>query len=61
MYLPEHALSFTKVELQVHLEGALEPESIFELAERNGLDLPIDLDALKRRYDFTDLGSFLDL
>ena len=53
--------SLAKVELHVHLQAALKPESIFELAERNGLDLPIDLHALKRRYDFTDLGSFLDL
>ncbi|EOM77358.1 adenosine deaminase [Rhodococcus rhodnii] len=49
-------------ELHMHLEGALEPELIFELAERNRIALPHeDLDALRARYEFTDLQSFLDL
>jgi adenosine deaminase len=50
-----------KVELHIHLEGTLEPELIFELAGRNGIQLPYDLDELRRRYEFTDLQSFLDL
>lgn len=50
-----------KVELHIHLEGTLEPELIFELAARNGIQLPYDLDELRRRYEFTDLQSFLDL
>ncbi len=49
-------------ELHLHLEGTLEPELIFALAERNGVDLPYrDLDDLRSRYAFTDLQSFLDL
>lgn len=49
-------------ELHVHLEGTLEPELIFALAERNGIPLPYaDLDDLRARYDFADLQSFLDL
>lgn len=49
-------------ELHIHLEGSLEPELIFELAERNGVVLPYtDLDDLRSRYEFTDLQSFLDL
>jgi adenosine deaminase len=31
------------------------------LAARNGIQLPYDLDELRRRYEFTDLQSFLDL
>ena len=50
-----------KVELHIHLEGTLEPELIFELAERNGIELPYDIDGLRARYEFTDLQSFLDL
>ena len=49
-------------ELHVHLEGTLEPELIFTLAERNGVELPYrDIDDLRSRYAFTDLQSFLDL
>ena len=49
------------VELHVHLEGTLEPELIFELAERNGIALPYSLETLRERYEFTDLQSFLNL
>lgn len=49
-------------ELHIHLEGALEPELILTLAERNGVALPYaDVDELRARYEFTDLRSFLDL
>ena len=49
-------------ELHLHIEGTLEPELIFALAERNGITLPYaHLDELRARYEFTDLQSFLDL
>ena len=49
-------------ELHLHLEGTLEPETIFALADRHRLDLPYgDLDDLRARYEFRDLQSFLDL
>ncbi len=49
-------------ELHLHLEGTLEPELIFALAERNRIELPYrDLVELRSRYDFADLQSFLDL
>lgn len=49
-------------ELHLHIEGTLEPELIFELATRNGIELPYrDVEDLKARYEFTDLQSFLDL
>jgi adenosine deaminase len=49
-------------ELHLHIEGTLEPELIFALAERNGIQLPYaDLDELRAGYEFTDLQSFLDL
>ncbi len=51
-----------KAELHVHLEGTLEPELMFALAERNGVALPYEsVDALRAAYDFTNLQSFLDL
>jgi adenosine deaminase len=49
-------------ELHLHIEGTLEPELIFALAERNGFQLPYgSLEELRARYEFTDLQSFLDL
>ena len=51
-----------KVELHLHIEGTLEPEMMFELAERNGVDLPFpDVEAVRAAYEFTDLQSFLDI
>ena len=49
-----------KAELHVHLEGTLEPELKFELAARNGLDLPYaSVDEMRAAYAFDDLTSFL--
>ena len=49
-------------ELHLHIEGTLQPELIFELAARNGLELPYaDVEELRAKYKFTDLQSFLDL
>jgi adenosine deaminase len=49
-----------KAELHVHLEGTLEPDLSFALAQKNGIALPYDSpEALLRAYDFHDLPSFL--
>jgi adenosine deaminase len=51
-----------KAELHIHIEGSLEPELIFALAQRNGVRLPYaNVEALRAAYAFTDLQSFLDL
>lgn len=51
-----------KAELHIHIEGSLEPELIFELARRNGIQLPYQtMDELRAAYAFTDLQSFLDI
>lgn len=49
-------------ELHLHIEGTLQPELIFALAERNGIELPYeDIEELRGKYEFSDLQSFLDL
>lgn len=54
--------SLPKAELHVHIEGTLEPEMIFALAQRNGLGLPYpSVGALRAAYAFGNLQSFLDL
>ena len=51
-----------KVELHCHIEGTLEPELMFELAERNGIALPYSSVAeLRQAYAFTRLQDFLDI
>ncbi|MEE4296436.1 MAG: adenosine deaminase [Wenzhouxiangella sp.] len=51
-----------KVELHLHIEGSLEPELMFALAERNGVELPWkSVDDVRAAYQFSDLQSFLDL
>ncbi len=55
-------LTLPKAELHLHIEGTLEPELMFELAQRNGVSLPYaDVDAVRRAYSFSDLQSFLNL
>jgi adenine deaminase len=56
------AAAIPKAELHIHIEGSLEPELIFALAQRNGLSLPYaSVDALREAYAFTNLQSFLDI
>jgi len=60
--LPELLRTMPKAELHIHIEGSLEPEMIFALAQRNGVALPYaSVEALRAAYAFTDLQSFLDI
>ena len=45
-----------------NIEGSLEPELMFQLAERNGIELPYaTVEEAKAAYDFKDLQGFLNL
>lgn len=58
----DFALACPKAELHLHIEGSLEPELAFTLAQRNGIDFPFaSVEALRAAYNFSDLQSFLDL
>ena len=51
-----------KAELHLHIEGTFEPELMFHIAERNGVELPYaDVDSLRKAYDFSQLQDFLDI
>ena len=51
-----------KVELHLHLEGSLEPELMFELAQRNTIELPFEsVEQLREAYQFSNLQDFLDI
>ena len=50
-----------KAELHVHIEGTLEPELLFQLAERNSVKLPYaSIEAARNAYNFTSLQDFLN-
>lgn len=60
--LIDFAHSLPKAELHLHLEGSLEPERMFMLAQRNQITLPYSsTDELKAAYSFDNLQAFLDL
>ncbi|QXE91234.1 adenosine deaminase [Geomonas subterranea] len=60
--LPDILRRMPKAELHIHIEGSLEPELIFAMARRNGIELPYpSVEALRAAYAFTDLQSFLDI
>lgn len=60
--LPALLRRMPKAELHIHIEGSLEPELIFALAQRNGVVLPYaSVESLRAAYAFTSLQSFLDI
>ncbi len=51
-----------KVEMHLHIEGTLEPELMFTIADRNKVKLNYQsVDEVKEAYAFTNLQSFLDI
>lgn len=51
-----------KAELHVHIEGTFEPELMFEIAQRNHIDIPYQsVEEIKQAYNFHNLQSFLDI
>jgi len=62
MSLERYIAGLPKAELHLHIEGSLEPELMFELAQRNGVKIPFDsVEAVRAAYDFSNLQDFLDI
>jgi aminodeoxyfutalosine deaminase len=51
---------YPKIELHVHLEGAIRPATLLDIARRNGVALPADtVEDLAALYEFTDFTHFV--
>jgi len=62
MSLAEFARAAPKVELHVHLEGTVQPETLLALAQKNGVALPAsDAAGLRRWYTFRDFDHFVQI
>jgi adenosine deaminase len=62
MKLADFIRQMPKVELHVHLEGAIQPATLLKLARHNNIALPADnLDGLRRWYTFTDFAHFVTI
>jgi adenosine deaminase len=60
--LVKFAQKLPKAELHIHIEGSLEPELMFQLAERNRLAIPFaSVEEVRAAYDFSNLQDFLDI
>lgn len=62
MELASFIKAMPKVELHVHMEGSIQPETLLTLAKRNGVELPAtDIDGLKEWYAFKDFDHFIQI
>ncbi len=58
----DFCLRMPKVELHVHLEGSIRPETVLKLAQRHNIELPADdLDGLREWYRFRDFPHFVEI
>jgi adenosine deaminase len=59
---PEFIRLMPKVELHVHIEGSIRPETLLKLAKKNGVDLPADnVEGLRHWYEFRDFAHFVEV
>lgn len=62
MSLERYLHAVPKVELHVHLEGAIRPATLLELARRNRVDLPADtVEGLRRWFAYRDFPHFVEI
>ena len=57
-----YAAALPKAELHLHIEGSLEPEMLFKLAQRNKIEIPFkSVEEIRAAYEFSNLQDFLDI
>jgi aminodeoxyfutalosine deaminase len=58
----DRATPYPKIELHVHLEATVRPETLLEIARRNDFDLPADtIEGLRDLYRFRDFDHFIEV
>src|SRR5919109_4805700 len=54
-------MTYPKIELHVHFEGTVRPETLLLAARRNGVTLPTDtVEGIQELYRFTDFKHFIE-
>ncbi len=62
MTVAEYIKKVPKAELHLHIEGTFEPELMFEIAQRNNIEIPYaNIEEVKNAYQFGNLQDFLDI
>ena len=57
-----YSATVPKAELHVHLEGSIQPATLFVLAQRNGVELPVQTVAeVQNWFAFRDFSHFLEV
>jgi adenosine deaminase len=60
--IEEFITQMPKVELHVHLEGSVRPQTLLKLAKRHRVQLPaMTIEGLKKWYNFQDFSHFLEI
>src|SRR5918999_626948 len=62
MSLESYLRAAPKAELHLHLEGSIRPETVLELARRNGVSLPAgSVEGLREWFRFRDFRHFVEV
>ena len=62
MNITDYIKKIPKAELHLHIEGTFEPELMFEIAQRNKVEIPYQsVEEVKKAYQFSCLQDFLDI
>ena len=62
MKITDYIKKIPKAELHLHIEGSFEPELMFEIAQRNQVEIPYQsVEEVKKAYQFSCLQDFLDI
>ncbi|MDA3860715.1 MAG: adenosine deaminase, partial [Melioribacteraceae bacterium] len=60
--IQEYINKIPKAELHLHIEGTFEPELMFMIAKRNGIQIDFNsVEELRAAYNFNNLQEFLDI